>query len=167
MIFLISESGSDRQWSKSPDLQLTTAGGRRRCFCTNPDSDSLDGEEVEFHSSSNVPTEGVSISAAPEQVLKVSPITKGCSQVSSTSRCCSWPGRWSCSLQERGRSCRWGRRTPRTRPVPGRPEWATLRRRRAGDYPAEWCWRLKVSGRQKHQRHAGSHSKNNARGVLK
>ena len=99
---------------------------------------------------------GVSISV--EQMLTVSPDC--CSQVSSTGRCCSWPGRWNCSLQERGRSCRWGRRTPRTPPAPGRPEWATPCRRRQGGYPAEWCWRLKGSGRKNIKAHAGSRSNN-------
>lgn len=114
----------------------------------------------EFHSPSNVP-------AAPEQMFKGVPHHHRCSQVSSRGRCCSWPGRWSWSLQERGRSCRWGRRTPRIRPAPGRPDQATPCRRPAGDGPAEWCWRLKGSGGEKHQRHAGSHSNNIARGALR
>lgn len=63
-------------------------------------------------------------------------------QVSSRGRCCSRSGRWSCSLRGRGRPCRWGRRTPRTRPVLGP---ATARRRPAGGCRAGWRWRLKVS----------------------
>lgn len=63
-------------------------------------------------------------------------------QVSSRGRCCSRSGRWSCSSRGRGRPCRWGRRTPRTRPAPGP---ATPRTRPAGGCRAGWRWRLKVS----------------------
>lgn len=90
------------------------------------------------------PSDGVSDPAAAlEQVSEG--VVPG-RPVSSTGRCCSWPGRWSCSLQGRGRSSRWGRRTPRTRPVPGRPGRAMACRRPAGGRPAEWCWRPRVSG---------------------
>lgn len=130
---------------KSPDLNETTAGRGLGCIFSSilaPVSSTL-CQMYQLRSP-------ISNSVAPEQMLKVSrppPLPpRRWSQVNSRGRCCSWPGRWSYSLQERGRSCRWGRHTVHRGLVLGRPRWEMLCRCRVGDYPAEWCWHLTESG---------------------
>lgn len=74
--------------------------------------------------------------------------TPEASQVSSTGRCCSWSGRWSCSLPATGRPCRWGRHTPHRWCEPGPPERVTAHRCQAGGRPVECCWRPGKSGEE-------------------